>query len=150
MTNLADEDAQRTIHSTVLNPHAGDKLLRKKQQQQHSILKYRVKCGGEVPISSMTLQSRPQGWKRMGQKLLVLFQMYCFILSAFIVSVELFLPFKLSILTLFKFFNITEGRFGFSIGKTAQSYPTGEQEKGACVPRHSAPVCQKCGQQNQH
>lgn len=30
MTNLADEDAQRTIHSTVLNPHAGDKLLRKK------------------------------------------------------------------------------------------------------------------------
>ena len=58
----------------------------------------------------------------IGQKLLVLFQMYRFILNAFILSVELFFLFKLSInfiVTLFKIFNIREGRFGFSIGKTA-------------------------------
>lgn len=53
-------------------------------------------------------------------------------------------------MTLFKSFTIREGRFGFSIGKTAQSYPTGEQEKGACVPRHSAPACQKMCQQNSY
>ena len=48
--------------------------------------------------------------------------MYRFILNAFILSVELFFLFKLSInfiVTLFKIFNIREGRFGFSIGKTA-------------------------------
>lgn len=77
---------------------------------------------GEGPVSSVALESRPQRWQGIGQKLLVLFQMYRFILNAFILSVELFFLFKLSInfiVTLFKIFNIGEGRFGFSIRKTA-------------------------------
>lgn len=77
---------------------------------------------GEGPVSSVALESRPQRWQGIGQKLLVLFQMYRFILNAFILSVELFFLFKLSInfiVTLFKIFNIREGRFGFSIRKTA-------------------------------